>query len=329
MRLDELRDDKERLLLDKAQRAKLEGMGIVSVELLAQTPLRAVLEGKGIGELKAAQVLEAARKAVLSESFVQADEWLRRKREKTEMLTSGSKSLDKLIGGGFRPQELYEVAGTWGSGKTQLCMQLCVNACLPKSEGGLGGDSLYFATEDNFKEERVLQMAGNNMETLSHIIRSHCYSSDHQACLLETAAPVIEKYGIRLLVVDSLIVHFRSEYHGREKLAERQQCLGNYLMRLHRLARAYNLVVVYSNQAIANPQAFGPSEKEAGGNVVGHQASARLWIRQKGRTAVRIARLTKSPWLAEGECLFAVTERGITDVEGEETVKEEIVEETT
>jgi RAD51-like protein 2 len=45
-----------------------------------------------------------------------------------------------MLGGGFPRGELTEIFGTPGTGKTQLAMQLSVNAQIPMIFGGVGGE---------------------------------------------------------------------------------------------------------------------------------------------------------------------------------------------
>jgi len=57
-----------------------------------------------------------------------------------QKLTSGTAALDELLGGGFETQAIVEVYGEFGSGKTQIGHQLCVNTMLPLEKGGFDGE---------------------------------------------------------------------------------------------------------------------------------------------------------------------------------------------
>lgn len=54
-------------------------------------------------------------------------------------LSTDCACLDKLLRGGFLVPGISEVAGTSAAGKTQLCLQLCLTAQLPREKGGLHG----------------------------------------------------------------------------------------------------------------------------------------------------------------------------------------------
>lgn len=46
-----------------------------------------------------------------------------------------------------------------GVGKTQICMQMCVNVQIPEKYGGLGGKAIYIDTEGSFISKRVVEIA--------------------------------------------------------------------------------------------------------------------------------------------------------------------------
>jgi DNA repair protein RadA len=152
-----------------------------------------------------------------------------------------------------------------------------------------------------------------------NIIFAEAYTSDHQMFLVDNADEVIKENGIRLIIVDSLTSHFRSEYLGREMLAERQQKINKHLHKLIRLARAFNAVTVITNQVMAKPDVFfGDSIHPVGGHIVGHTSHTRIYLRKSTHGPVRVARLVSSPYLPEGERVFKITENGIEDVTEED-----------
>ena len=116
---------------------------------------------------------------------------------------------------------------------------------------------------------------------------------------------------VKLVIVDSLMAHFRAEYVGRESLAVRQQKLNQHLHSLQQIANTYNVAVFLTNQVQAKPDSFfGSPTKAIGGHVLGHASTYRIWLK-KGLAGKRIARLVDSPHLPEGECVFKITSEGI------------------
>jgi len=299
---------------------KLRELGFNTVESLATAAVRE-LEPAGIGEKKALDVIRAAR-STLSLSFIRADELLKM-RQSVLRLTSGSKAIDEILGGGLESQTITEIYGEYGSGKSQLCHQMCVNVQLPVERGGLNGGALYIDTENTFRTERIVQMSkhlGMNPEDIvKSIVFAEAYTSDHQMFLLENADKIVKENNIRLIVVDSLTAHFRSEYLGREMLAERQQKLNKHMHRLIRLARAFNAAAVVTNQVMAKPDVFfGDAVHPVGGHIVAHTSHTRVFLRKSSRGPTRIARLVSSPYLPEGERVFKITENGVEDLSEED-----------
>ena len=299
---------------------KLRELGYHTVESLAMATTREI-EAVGVSDKKAFQVIQAARSTV-GVSFIRADTLLRQ-RQKVTRLTTGSKALDKLVAGGLETQTITEFYGEYGSGKSQICHQLCVNVQLPPEKGGLNGGVLYIDTENTFRLERIVQMAQHlgidPEEAVKNIIYAEAYTSDHQMFLLENSDEIIKANNIKLIIVDSLMAHFRSEYIGREMLASRQQRLNKHMHKLNSLARAFNAVAVVTNQVMSKPdQFFGDATVPVGGNIVGHTSQTRIYLRRASKGEVRIARLVSSPYLPDGEEILKVTTNGIEDVTEEE-----------
>src|SRR4029077_15490903 len=133
-------------------------------------------------------------------------------------------------------------------------------------------------------------------DAASRIIYSEAYNSDHQVLLLEKADQIIKDNNIRVIIIDSLTSHFRSEYLGREMLAERQQRLNNHMHRLIRLARGFNAVAVVTNQVMSKAdQLFAHSVAAVGGQSVAHKSHTRVFLRRAASGPIRIARLVSSP----------------------------------
>jgi len=302
---------------------KLRELGFHTVESLATATVKELTQA-GVGEKQAGKIITIARDSIAT-SFVRADE-LMRMRQNLLRLSMTSKQLDELVGGGLESQTITEFYGEYGVGKSILCHQLAVNAQLPIEQGGLNGGALYVDTENTFRPEWIVRMArplGLDPETVGkNIIYSEAFNSDHQILILEKADKIIQDNNIKLIIVDSLTAHFRSEYLGREMLAERQQKLNSHMHRLVRLARAFNAVAVVTNQVMSKPDAFFASGVEAvGGHIVSHTSHTRIFLRRATGGPVRIARLVSSPYLPEGERIFKITEEGISDVTEEDEVK--------
>jgi len=300
---------------------KLREAGFDSIEMIAVSSPSELSAVADIGEATALKIITAARKLANIGGFETGDVIFQRRQE-VGKITTGSKALDSLLGGGIETQAITEFFGEFGSGKTQICHQLAVNVQLPREEGGLEGSVIVIDTEKTFRPERIMQMASakglDGKEVLKNIYVAHAYNSNHQMLLVDNAKELAQKLAkegrpVRLLIVDSLTSHFRAEYVGRGALADRQQKLNRHLHDLMRFGEIFNAAIVVTNQVMAKPDTFyGDPTKPIGGHIVAHTATYRVYLR-KSKGELRVARLIDSPHLPEGEVVFKITERGIED----------------
>lgn len=155
---------------------------------------------------------------------------------------------------------------------------------------------------------------------MDNISVARALNSDHQQELAQLAkgmATEIQEDPDRLdpglLVVDSLIKHFRSEYVGRGELSSRQQKLNKHISDLQQFSDLYNSAVVYPNQVAANPDSFfGDPTKATGGNIVGHASTYRLYLNIK-KDPKRSAKLMDAPDMETEKCTFSIVRDGIKD----------------
>lgn len=299
-----------------ATASKLRRAGFTTLEAVAVTPLREIMFKTGLGYENVLKITQEARKLVHIDFTTAKELWERRK----GMLrcSTGSQKLNELFGGGIETQAMTELIGEYGVGKTQLCLMLSVTAQLPKSQKGLEGNVIYMDTEGTFSPERVYNIASamelNPDQTLNNVILCRVYNSDHQCLVIDHLFKKCPEENVKLVIVDSMISHFRGEYLGRESLAERQQLLNQNLHKLLRLSEAYNLAVVVTNQVQAIPaQVYGANpNRPAGGHIMAHACTHRVYIK-RGKGGTRKARVIDSPYLPESEASFLITAKGIED----------------
>ncbi|MCL5680877.1 MAG: DNA repair and recombination protein RadA [Candidatus Thermoplasmatota archaeon] len=295
---------------------KLKEAGYQDIMSLAVASPKDVSDAAEIGENVAAKIIIAARKAADIGNFESGDVLLE-KRKEIKKLTTLSKTLDELLGGGIETSAITEFFGEFASGKTQIMHQLAVNATLPLEKGGLDGHVLFIDTENTFRPERIVQMSKHleldPTEVLKKIHVARAYNSSHQILLVEKAYELTDKFPVKLLIVDSLTAHFRAEYAGRGTLAERQQLLNKHMHDLLRFGDIYNAAIAVTNQVAARPDVFfGDPTTSVGGNIVGHASTYRVYLR-KSKGGKRIARLIDSPHLPEGEAVIIVSQDGVAD----------------
>ena len=202
---------------------KLRDAGYSDLMAIAVESPKVLAELVEIGESTATKIIASAKQMADVGGFETGDIILER-RKGINRLSSGSKAFDELMGGGLESQSIIEFFGEFGSGKTQICFQLAVNATRPVEEGGLNGDVFIIDTENTFRPERIVQMAValdlDPEEVLKKIHVARAFNSHHQMLLVEKANELAHEMNVKLLIVDSLTAHFRAEYVGRGSLAE-------------------------------------------------------------------------------------------------------------
>ena len=256
---------------------KLRDAGYSDLMAIAVESPKVLAELVEIGESTATKIIASAKQMADVGGFETGDIILER-RKGINRLSSGSKAFDDLMGGGLESQSIIEFFGEFGSGKTQICFQLAVNATRPVEEGGLNGDVFIIDTENTFRPERIVQMAValdlDPEEVLKKIHVARAFNSHHQMLLVEKANELAHEMNVKLLIVDSLTAHFRAEYVGRGSLAERQQNLNKHMHDLLRFADLHNAVIAVTNQVSSKPDAFfGDPTRPIGGHIVGHAAT--------------------------------------------------------
>ena len=274
-------------------------------------------EASGVSDAIARKIIQVARDK-LNMGFETGLDLLK-KRESVIKITTGSNAFNELVGGGFESGSITECYGAYGSGKTALAHQLAVSAQMSVKEGGAGGAVVWIDTEGTFRPERIQQIAEENSlnaeELLGNIKVVRAFNSDHQMLLAEKVEELINKENVpeKIVIVDSLMSHFRSEFIGRGTLSERQQKLNKHMHILLKLAHTYNIAVYVTNQVMSKPDTFFGDPTEAiGGHIVAHASTTRLYLR-RGKKGSRVAKLVDAPALADGECMFYITDKGIRD----------------
>ncbi|KTB22545.1 Meiotic recombination protein DMC1 [Nakaseomyces glabratus] len=298
---------------------KLKGSGIYTVNTAQSTTRRNLVKIKGLSEVKVEKIKEAANKLV-KVGFVPATVQMDL-RQKVISISTGSKQLDSILGGGIMTMSITEVFGEFRCGKTQMSHTLCVTAQLPKSMGGGEGKVAFIDTEGTFRPERIKQIAErydlDPDSCLENITYARALNSEHQMELVEQLGEELSSGSYTLIIVDSIMANFRVDYCGRGELNERQQKLNQHLFKLNRLAEEFNLAVFMTNQVQSDPGAsalFASADgrKPVGGHVLAHASATRILLR-KGRGDERVAKLQDSPDMPERECVYVIGEGGIAD----------------
>jgi len=300
---------------------KLKAAAINTVSGVNMTTRKQMLKIKGMSEAKVEKIKEAAHKIVGS-SFATGLE-LQERRKRVLIISTGSKAVDTILGGGLISQSITEVYGEYRTGKTQLAHTMSVVAQLPPDLGGAAGKVAYIDTEGTFRPDRIKSIADrfgvNGDMALENILYARAFNSEHQMELInECSQRFAEDKDFKLLIVDSIMALFRVDFSGRGELSERQQKLAQMLSKLSKISEEFNVVILITNQVQSDPGATmtfvaGGALKPIGGHILSHASATRIFLR-KGRAEERVAKLVDSPDKPESEASYKLDEGGWADV---------------
>lgn len=231
---------------------------------------------------------------------------------KTLPLSTSSQNLDRLIGGGIRKGQVYDFFGASGTGKTQICFQLCVNQALLTEDGGT---PVFVDTIGTFRPERVSELAafrgGRSKEVLERILVLRCSSTADQLGTPSKVKVLCRQTRVGLLLLDSLTGNFVFELMGEKRILERQSGLARHLHDLCLLALSEDIPIVLTNEIRGRVSEGRMIEVELGSRTVSAAVHTRVHLsRLKERW--RAVRVQPSPHPVE-TASFIVDERGVHD----------------
>ncbi|KAF9680339.1 hypothetical protein SADUNF_Sadunf06G0111000 [Salix dunnii] len=271
---------------------KLKDAGLCTVESVAFSPRKELLQIKGISEAKVDKIIEAGMslRSLFSSKLVPlgftSASQLHAQRQEIIQITSGSRELDKE---GLRQD---------------LLLSYMASSALEK---------LSCAT----RSALLAKFGLNGADVLENVAYARAYNTDHQSRLLLEAASMMVETRFALMIVDSATALYRTDFSGRGELSARQMHLAKFLRSLQKLADEFGVAVVITNQVVAQVDGSaifaGPQIKPIGGNIMAHASTTRLALR-KGRGEERICKVISSPCLAEAEARFQISAEGVTDV---------------
>ncbi|RWS18487.1 meiotic recombination protein Dmc1-like protein, partial [Leptotrombidium deliense] len=210
---------------------------------------------KGMNEAKVNRIKESVNK-LLPDSEIMNALQVMDKRKQIFKIQTGSQEINKILRGGIESMAITEAFGKSRTGKTQLSHTLCVT-CQLRNGNYSGGKAIFIDTENTFRPERIREIAQrfemNPKKALENILYFRADNSEHQTELLDTVAAKLHDDGnYKLIVVDSIMTHFRVDFCGKRELSERNEMLGAYLSKLQKLSEEYNVAIFGTNRVSAD-----------------------------------------------------------------------------
>ncbi|KRY92453.1 DNA repair protein RAD51 -like protein 3, partial [Trichinella pseudospiralis] len=257
--------------------------------------------------------------------------------EDVQSIVTFCESLDNALGGGIPLGQMTECAGPSGIGKTQLCLQLAVDVCIPKVLGGVDGEVIYIDTEGAFKYKRLKQIAEAAVShcrrvaeteeqqtaadgfTLSKILSRVHYQrcvdlQTFQRCLKSLLCFIRSHNQVKLVIVDSVAMHLRERF---DSALVRSHVVNNIILTLLQVATNFHVAIFLVNQITTR---FGEDGEpftvpSVGPLLTSNCAQQLLLFHRQGK--LRYARLTKSSSRPPCGAIYTVTQSGIRDADND------------
>ncbi|ETN63737.1 RAD51C protein [Anopheles darlingi] len=179
------------------------------------------------------------------------------------------KDLDLTLGSGIALGLITELCGPPGSGRTQLCLQLCVTVQIPRALGGIEGRVAYLDTNYGFSTKRIREMGraclehcvkltrARNMNPeeilagvtedsiLDNVLYGHVQTTSHIfEAIAELQSKLFQGEKIQLIIIDSYSFLIRNTITNS---LERVKVDHEILTLLHKLAHRFGCAVVITN----------------------------------------------------------------------------------
>ncbi|MCL5018297.1 MAG: DNA repair and recombination protein RadB [Candidatus Pacearchaeota archaeon] len=237
--------------------------------------------------------------------------------EKVERISTGSFDLNKWLYGGYEKGIVTMIAGSPGSGKTNISI---LAAC---SQAKKGNKVIFIDTEGGFSSDRVKQIVGENYsDILQNILLITPADFSEQKKFFTTLNNHLKNEQISLVVVDSMAMLYRLELGdarqegGDDTIKDVNREVARQMKLLAEISKNQNIPVIVTNQVYRGYQSEedwkNGVERET--NIVGGdllQYWSKCIIELKNEKGKRKAILKKHRSLPEKEMGFEIRNEGI------------------
>jgi len=227
----------------------------------------------------------------------------------SDPLTTGSRALDDLLGGGIERGVVTQLYGPPASGKTNLALTAA-------AEVAAAGDSvLYIDTEDlsmtRFRDIAAARSDAPVEEVAGRLVVTEAMSFAEQGEAVKDAAEFAE--GVELIVLDSATGFYRLERTEDSSGGESVREVARHVTHLLSLARKHDLAVLVTNQVFTDPDA--DRDRPLGGNTLEHWTGVvvRLERFRGGNRRATLEKHRSQP--AGGSARFRIADAGVADAE--------------
>ena len=156
------------------------------------------------------------------------------------MISTGLQQLDEFLSGGIQSSVITDIYGANGTGKTQLLLQISINAIKN------GGTVLYLDTTGGFRPERILEMQKSQnleLDILDKITVSRITNTSEQINSIKN----LKQVKFSLIVIDNITDLFSYEYKTGESVFKKNSLFMKHLHDLSLIAINNNIPIVITN----------------------------------------------------------------------------------
>ncbi|KAL1512510.1 hypothetical protein ABEB36_002092 [Hypothenemus hampei] len=175
-------------------------------------------------------------------------------------LLSLNTHLDAVLTNEISPGRIVELAGIPGTGKTQICFQLCVTAQLPTKIGGCAGQVIYLNTNKNFSVSQIRKITNNllkhittianddlSLPTEEEILKNIFVFNVNNVAEMFAALLIFEEFlnnkKVKLVIIDNIT----SPLNNIENQMERKTVIHRFIDDLQSLSRKFHFAVIITN----------------------------------------------------------------------------------
>ena len=307
---------------------KLKLLGINTIQSLHMTSRKSLLNIKGFTEKKVSNIFNEANKIEVFSLFQKGSDLMNQRYNNIRRISTGSRNLDNIIGGGFESNSITELIGEKNVNITDFIHILTVNAKKQNSNNKI----IFFDLENNFNKEKIISLAKemniNRKNCLGNIILiNEVDTFDDLMSKLNEISENNQCSECSLLIIDSIITIFQKLF--KETLVHKSQInnelgnkydieskLGKILTILKRISILYNMAIIITriinddeNMNAQNDLIKSDPNIEI---ILNYECKTRLKFKKLKNDKIKCIVLN-SPMISEQDCKFIITEKGIID----------------
>lgn len=225
-----------------------------------------------------------------------------------DFVSTGSRGVDRILGGGLSPHKVHLVYGEAATGKSILSMQCALNAAREKFK------VFYVDADQAFSANRIEHLS-EGLDLAERIVVFQPTGLEEQGRTVENVENMISGTPT-LLIVDSITGLYRNASGGSETYFARDRELNRQLAHLHALASRFALWILLVGQVHSSPSGGEWLVEPVATRTLRHWSDLILRLRKTARAGVRDCILeTRNGVDVSGfHAPFRITEHGVEDV---------------